>query len=230
VFCAAGVLFFGRFRKPATFACVLILATTYLLLLPWAARNHRVTGHWVFTTLWSGPSLYDGLNPKATGDSDMAFFDRDNLLATMSEYEVNQHYWDKGMDYAKAHPERAVELGFVKLWRFWKPWPSAEEAGGWATKLIFAVFSLVLFAGALVGAFVHRRDFVVLALTLGPVLFFSALHAVFVGSLRYRLPAEYPMAVLAAAGWLEMFRRGMLSKSTGRQAASATPPSGEAVP
>jgi hypothetical protein len=46
-----------------------------------------------------------------------------------------------------------------------------------------------------------------LAATLGPVLFFAALHAVFVGSQRYRLPAEYPLAVLAAAGWLEILRR-----------------------
>jgi hypothetical protein len=207
-----------------------VLATTYLALLPWAARNYQVTGHWVFTTLWSGPSLYDGLHPKATGESDMTFFDRENLLSTMSEFEVNQHYWDAGIEYAKSHPGRAVELGFVKLWRFWKPWPSAEEAGGWGSKLMFAVFSLALFAGALVGGWLHRRNLVLLALTIGPVLFFSALHAVFVGSVRYRLPAEYPMAVLAAAGWLEMLRYWVLGKDTRRQAASATPPTSEAAP
>jgi hypothetical protein len=151
--------------------------------------------------------LYDGLNPKATGESDMSFFDRDNLLSKMSEYEVNQHYWNQGLEYARSHPRRALELGLIKLWRFWKPWPSAEEAGGWVSKLIIAGFSLLLFAGCLIGVWLYRRNFVVLALTLGPVLFFSVLHAVFVGSLRYRLPAEYPMAVLAAAGWWKIALR-----------------------
>ncbi len=207
VLCAVGILLYGRFGRKAVAASALVLATAYLALLPWAARNYQITGHWVFTTLWSGPSLYDGLHPKATGQSDMAFFDRENLLAKMSEFEVNLHYWEAGMDYAKAHPARAMELGLVKLWRFWKPWPSAAEAGGWASKLVFAAFSLSLFAGALFGGWLYRRNLVVLALTLGPVLFFSALHAVFVGSVRYRLPAEYPMAVLAAAGWLEILRR-----------------------
>lgn len=206
-FAAVGVLFYGRFRGKAIAASALVLATTYLALLPWAARNYQITGHWVFTTLWSGPSLYDGLNPNATGRSDMAFFDRENLLATMTEYEVNRHYWDKGMEYAKAQPLRAIELGLVKLWRFWKPWPSAAEAGGLASKSLFALFSLALFAGAFVGGWVHRRNLAILAFTLGPVLFFSLLHAVFVGSVRYRLPAEYPLAVLAAAGWLELVKR-----------------------
>jgi hypothetical protein len=177
------------------------------------------------TTLWSGPSLYDGLNPTATGESDMTFFDRENLLATMSECEVNQHYWEAGMDYAKSHPQRAIELAFIKLWRFWTPWPNAAEAGGWLSKSVLVLFSIVLFAGAVWGGWVHRRNLVLLSLTVGPVLFFSLLHSVFVGSVRYRLPAEYPLAVLAAAGWLDIMRNGMTRKPTGRQAASATPSS-----
>jgi hypothetical protein len=33
-----------------------------------------------------------------------------------------------------------------------------------------------------------------------PAIYLTAIHAVSVGSLRYRLPAEGPMALLAAAG------------------------------
>jgi hypothetical protein len=92
------------------------------------------------------------------------------------------------------------------------------EAGGWPSKLLLAIFSALLFAGAAWGAWVHRRNIVLLSLTLGPVLFFSLLHAIFVGSVRYRLPAEYPMAVLAAAGWLELHER--LTKARSSEAAS----------
>ncbi|MGD9855191.1 MAG: hypothetical protein AB7U20_09605, partial [Planctomycetaceae bacterium] len=38
-------------------------------------------------------------------------------------------------------------------------------------------------------------------LTIGPLLYFAALHMVFVSSLRYRLPAEYPLLVMTAVGW-----------------------------
>jgi hypothetical protein len=42
--------------------------------------------------------------------------------------------------------------------------------------------------------------FISLGLTLGPLLYFAALHLLFVGSIRYRLPAEYAVLVLSAAG------------------------------
>jgi len=126
------------------------------------------------------------------------------LASRMTEYELNRHYWQKAAAYARNHPGRAVELAFVKLWRYWKPWPSAEEAGNWTSRSVIALFSLVLFTGAFVGAWCHRRNGTLLALTVGPVLLFAAIHTVFVGSIRYRLPAEYPLAVVAAAGWLTM--------------------------
>lgn len=203
--CPLGLILRERSRT-SVLAGGLILGTVVLALLPWAIRNRQVTGHWVITTLWSGPSLYDGLHPEATGASDMKFLDRENLRSRMTEYEVNQTYWQRGMDYARHHPGRAVELAFIKLWRFWKPWPSAKEAGNWLSRSVIAAFSLLLYLGVLYGIWLYRRDGTVLALTIGPVLYFSVLHAIFVGSLRYRLPAEYPLATLAAIGWWQFYQ------------------------
>ena len=53
---------------------------------------------------------------------------------------------------------------------------------------------------ALLEAVRRRFDMRCLLLTVGPVVYFTVVHSVFVGSLRYRLPAEYPLLILSAAG------------------------------
>ena len=177
-------------------------------LLPWAVRNHRVTGgRLVVTTLWVGPSLYDGLNSEANGESDMAFFQRVQLRDGKSEYEVDRHYRRKAWKFASDEPARAAELAVIKLARFWSPWPNASQFRQWWVVAITAtVFGLTVIPAAW-GAWLMRRRFRVLLLTVGPVLYFSAIHSVFVGSVRYRLPAEYPLSVLTAVGVVALFRR-----------------------
>jgi len=199
----AGLLFVvsGQ-RGRAAVHGALLLAGLFVCLLPWGIRNQRVTGHLVMTTLWAGPSLYDGLHPGATGESDMEFFDRDNLMSRMSEYEVNRHYSDAAWQFVRENPARTAELAFIKLWRFWKPWPGAAQFDHWTAKAVVVAWFLPLLACSLIGIWHLRRNWPALLLCVGPILYFSALHTVFVSSLRYRLPAEYPLAVVAAVGVL----------------------------
>ncbi|QDU35942.1 hypothetical protein Mal4_02240 [Maioricimonas rarisocia] len=179
----------------------LLVAAMLISLLPWGIRNHAVTGHFFLTTLWMGPSLYDGLNPEATGASDMTFFDRDQVLARgMSEYEMDQHYRQLAREYAFENPGHVVKLAFNKLARYWKPWPNAEQFRDWRLLLLLTAFFLPMITFSLVGAWQLRHQPWVLFLTGGAILYFSALHMVFVSSLRYRLPAEYPLMVLCACG------------------------------
>ena len=179
---------------------VVMLLALFATLLPWAWRNHSVCGHWVFTTLWSGPSLYDGLNPVANGDSNMTFFDDDNLMAKMPEWDVDQQYKQAAWQFARQNPGRAIELTILKLWRYWKPWPSAEQFGGIGPALLVAGFFIPICILAIRGWWLVRSRLWTWLLPLGPIVYFAAIHAVFVGSLRYRLPAEYPLCVLAAVG------------------------------
>ncbi|MCA9027340.1 MAG: hypothetical protein KDA86_19175 [Planctomycetaceae bacterium] len=179
-----------------------IIAGAVALLIPWGMRNERVTGHFVLTTLWMGPSLYDGLSPEATGESDMTFYDRDNLQAGgMSEYEVNRYYSQQAWSFARANPGRAIELAAIKVWRYFKPWPNAEQFGGWLPSVVIAAFTIPMYLLALRGWWVSRTNVWAWGLTVGPLLYFAGLHMLFVSSLRYRLPAEYPLLVMSAVGW-----------------------------
>jgi len=180
----------------ASVACLGTLAA----LLPWAWRNHEVSGHWVLTTLWVGPSLYDGLNPEADGSSDMQFFDDDNYPERMTEVEVDQAYRRRAWQFAIDEPGRVVQLAVAKLWRFWKPWPNAAQFRQWWGIALTSLFFVPLVALALWGMRSPNVDRWSLLLTIGPVLYFSVIHMIFVGSLRYRLPVEYPLSVLSAVG------------------------------
>lgn len=209
------VLSFRKKESARRLEVVVMLAALYATLLPWAWRNHAVSGHWVFTTLWSGPSLYDGLNPVANGDSNMEFFDRDNLMATMTEWDVDQHYKHAAWQFARQNSGRTIELTILKLWRYWKPLPNASQFGGFGPALLVAGFFLPVSVLAIRGWWLARSRFWAWLLTLGPILYFAAIHAVFVGSLRYRLPAEYPLCVLAAVGLSDWIGRRSSQKTDG---------------
>jgi 4-amino-4-deoxy-L-arabinose transferase-like glycosyltransferase len=199
---------FASDRRAALGRSLLLLGVLALTLSPWAVRNYRVTQHFVPTTLWFGPSLYDGLNPHATGDSDMTFVESDALYQKMSEYDVDREYRRRAWDFAWSHPGRVATLAVVKFGRYWSPWPNAAQFQGWLARLAVAGFFLPMVGLALValaeqfrgGWGVLRQKLWTRDLTVGPILYFAALHMVFVGSIRYRLPTEYSMLVMSAAG------------------------------
>jgi 4-amino-4-deoxy-L-arabinose transferase-like glycosyltransferase len=178
----------------------------WLALLPWAARNHQVTGHWVYTSLWSGPSLYDGLHPGATGLSDMTFFDKENVLAHMSEFEMNEHYKQRAWEFARSHPVKTLELAGRKVSRYLSP---VLNAVGFSYGLLtitclvwYSSFVLVL----IMGTISMRNAPFSLCLLITPFLQFLLVHMVFVGSIRYRLPVEFPLTIVAANGLASILR------------------------
>lgn len=199
-------------RWRAVVKTTVCVACAALSLFPWAYRNHQVTGHWVVTTLWSGPSLYDGLNPHADGGSDMRFFDEERLLTRMSEYEMNRHYTTEAWRFVKEHPGRAVELAARKQLRYWTPWPNAAEVASPFIRIAVGLTYLPLVLGAAWGAWRFRREGLVMFIAVGPLLYFAGVHCVFVGSMRYRLPTEFPLSLLAAAGLWELWRRRFESR------------------
>jgi len=204
---AVVVIVIGRGRGARWCEAAIVCATLAACLAPWAFRNRDVTGHWVATTLWVGPSLYDGLNPHATGDSEMSFFDRENLLGQMSEYDMDQEYRRRAWEFAVHSPGRVVQLAGLKALRYWSLVPNAAQFQNvWAAVGLFAA-TAPLFAFSLVGLLSHRHNWRLWLITAAPVLFFAAVHLVFVGSIRYRLPAEYPLWILAASGALWWWKR-----------------------
>jgi hypothetical protein len=87
------------------------------------------------------------------------------------------------------------------------PWPNADQFSDVGLKIAVAVYFIPVLAAAAAGLIWGPRNPWVWILTLGPIVYFSCIHTVFLGSLRYRLPAEYPFCIAAAVGIQLLWKR-----------------------
>lgn len=171
-----------------------------LVLLPWAIRNKRLLGEWVWTTTNSGFTLYDGFNPKATGASDQSFIKDMPQLKEMNEVDRSRYLSARAQSYIATNLPRVASLTFNKIARTWSPIPLSEQFGSRKLyRLVGGAYSVVLFGLVVVALFRCNLPKNVLLFLLMPAVYFTVIHAMSVGSLRYRLPAEVPLAVLAAS-------------------------------
>jgi 4-amino-4-deoxy-L-arabinose transferase-like glycosyltransferase len=190
-----------------------------LTLTPWWIRNYQVCGRWVPTTLQVGASLYDGLSPTARGNSDMRFVPeyvaqlraddaRSPVIRGASfEERLDQRLKEDALAWARAHPWEVVRLAGNKFLRIWSPWPADQGMSGVLVRVVIAGTYLPLLGLALLGWFaVGWRKWEALLCVL-PAVYFTLLHMIFVGSIRYRQPAMLTLAILAACGLAEWLRR-----------------------
>jgi 4-amino-4-deoxy-L-arabinose transferase-like glycosyltransferase len=194
----------GRLRRSAAVRGALVCALGAVLVMsPWWARNARTYGRFVPAALWLGASLYDGLNPAATGASNMKF--RENAdIWPLDEQDQDAELVRRAVDFAREQPARVLSLALVKLGRFWRPWPNAEGLRSPVVNVAGAVLGLPIFGLMALGIWDHRRDPRAWALCAGPVLYFCALHLVFASSMRYRIPGEMPALSLAGIGCMKL--------------------------
>jgi 4-amino-4-deoxy-L-arabinose transferase-like glycosyltransferase len=188
---------------------VLVSVGFVVVMAPWWVRNARIYGRFVPTALWTGASLYDGLNPRATGASDMDWFLSAPDVWPLGEEAQDAELFRRAVAFARAHPRRVLELAAIKAARYWSPWPNAEGWHSPAVALLSALWSLPLLAAIAVGVWDRRRDGRALVLLAGPLVYFALVHMIFASSMRYRIPAAVPAMGLAAIG-LDRLRHQLL--------------------
>lgn len=185
-----------------------MLALVLAILLPWASRNNQRLGRWIWLTTNGGITRYDGFNPEATGASDQSFLSRPEMkrLKSMSEVERDEYLAELANRWIAetwhTQPSRLVRLTLAKVGRTWSPVPLSAEFGNRSLYRIAAMaYSIPFYLLVVIGAWrgrIPRRGAIFLLL---PAVYFTLVHMLSVGSLRYRVPVEPALAVLAAAGW-----------------------------
>ncbi|MGD1276366.1 MAG: glycosyltransferase family 39 protein [Tepidisphaeraceae bacterium] len=202
--CAAALL--NRFDRPTyrttwplPVAATMLLLTA-IVLFPWAARNRFILHRWIWTSTNAGITRYDGFNPDATGASDQSFTQGMPWLADMSETARSQYLAEKADEWMTEHPAAAMKLAAVKIARTWSPMPLSAQYG---SRVIYVVvglcFAVVFDLLVIVGLCRRGLPGPAKAFLLLPAVYFTVAAALSVGSLRYLVPAEAPMAIVAAA-------------------------------
>jgi len=212
-------------------AGLLILWVLAVGLSPWVARNYKRTwtketgGRLVVTTLNVGESLYEAVGPFATGgpNKENTAWPVETEISLQDEYARNRFLVEKSLTYMKNSPFRTLRLAGKKFIRTWNVIPNYENVRTpFYEAVSLASYVPVLLAGIL-GLLVSLRGSPnamnrawgprvrVLVWLLLPVVVFTLVHMVFVGSVRYRLPMMPFVMVLSGVGvwWLvsKVFKR-----------------------
>ena len=190
-----------------------------LAMSPWWVRNASVTGEFVLTTLQVGPSLYDGLHAGASGGSDegMAFMSRfaeeqraedaaSQSLRSTFEFRLNRRAQQASYEWIRSHPADVALLAWRKFLRTWTLWPNGGDIGSGTLRAALTVSCFAILVLACIASFQPATTFE--ANCWGgrfywlPAVYFTFLHMIFVGSIRYREPAVLVLTVLAGVGFV----------------------------
>lgn len=203
---------FGRNRRRHLVIGIVSLLTLSLTMSPWWIRNALLTGRFVPTSLQVGLSLYDGWHSGATGASDegmvfsqaiqraqrQADLENSGPTASTFEYRVDQRAKSEALRWAASNPSHVVLLAWKKFLRTWSLWPDGGEVGSTLSRMVITLGSFGILLLAVAASVLAIRPFSwSAAICWMPCLYFTLLHMVFVGSIRYREPGVFVLCALA---------------------------------
>lgn len=204
--------------------CVAVLAAC---MLSWGLRNRALIGAPAWLSTNGGVTLYDAQGPQADGSSNQAFLDELPELAGLDEVQQDHRLRQLAVEQVRKDPTRVLRLAWAKFLRTWSLTPNVADYRGGVTGLVSALFS----GGVLLLAFLglgralwarnpttngsadpshereraarHRRLHLLLWL---PIVYFTLLHCVYIGSLRYRVPLMPFVEIAAATAFVQAQR------------------------
>jgi 4-amino-4-deoxy-L-arabinose transferase-like glycosyltransferase len=218
-------------RRPAVLPALVAVAAAALVVTPWVVRNRVSVGCTTLTTdaraLWkaNNPATLRTLEsgkwiddvpgiPSAppTPQDAGSIYARTGRVVETDECAQMRFYRHRAVSFVRRHPGEKAKLAAVAVRMLWQP--SVTRTEGRQAKGTFVdtarawiepSYMVVLYAFAVVGAFVLPRRLVALA---SLVLAYDTLTAMaFAGETRYRIPWDFLVALAASAGALALARR-----------------------
>lgn len=211
-----------RPRREALLLAGAVLGAAAVVVLPWMVRNEARVGCFALTTdtraLWkaNNENTYDTLArgewiddvPEPPGGPPWPELAADLTLAgkptEVDECEQQRYYRELVFDFWHEQPGEKARLSAQAVRMLWSPTFSVGSDDGGRGRIaelgrdvVEPLFMLAVYALALVGAFLVPRRFLALAAIL--LGYNTLLAMVFAGTVRYRAPFDFLLAILAAA-------------------------------
>lgn len=191
------------------FLLVLILISA---LFPWAWRNQKMTGQWLWLTNRLGYTLWDGLRKGADGSTDTSEARKIPGVQGLNEIEWNQFFLKRALRDARENPLRVFQLALVKMKRTWSIIPHWRGSISPIVVWLSGFWYTLLYIFTVLGLYHLRKSPWILFFCLIPILTITLFHSIFPGSIRYRLPAMPFVAILAAFGISKILEGTRFSK------------------
>ena len=186
---------------------LVLAALSVMWLLPWGFRNQRETGAFTLLHHGGGISFYEAQGPQAVAGPGYERIDAAlwQQATQLDEVQRTRMFSELALHQMKSDPLRVFKLGVQRVGRTWNPVPNEPTAHqSWAF-YVSAAYCLPVFALAVTGLITNFGRWWPLVLTLASPIYFTVLHMLFVGSIRYRLPAMPFVHALAAAALVGYF-------------------------
>ena len=220
LFTVAGLWLVWRHRSTSLVQWALLYGVAALAVLPWAARNYRVTGEFIPLTVHGGDVLWISTYPAEWLELDTEREPFRSIVAGKTQAQASKALRAAGIRNIIEHPGAYVWMSAKRAPRLWLSghsnafdgmldsigdyWRRGQRAvAGVKAGMLVANTLLVLagFAGAVAmmtrtGAAGRLRWIVV-----APVVFTTALHIVLFAAPRFHVPIMPFMLIFAAALW-----------------------------
>ena len=191
-----------------------VVLVSYLLLLSfWWIRNYIVLDKFVIFTTSSGANLYLGNNEynKFGGIDWGKDVDKERVKkiknSKLSEIEKDKIFKQKAIDYIKNNPDRFFELMKYKFFRFWNiQFNNKNFKHSFYNYIMIFSFTPILI-GFLISLFLLKDRLKLISPIFILIFYFSLLHSVVISSLRYRLPIEPFLIILASYSFYFIYKR-----------------------
>jgi len=191
---------------------VLSYAAIYVALMsPWWMHNYRAYHEFVRLTPGFGTALYAGNNPlNHSGGGNLGEdYDTTTFDAIPDPIVRDRALRDAAINFIWQNPGGFVELAAKKFVRMWRLWPHHPGYSGTAATVLIFLSIMPVILLAFVYLLFLRPPEILMRTT--PILLFivyyTAVHMIIVGTIRYRLPLEPLLIMFAAATVADAIRR-----------------------
>jgi len=181
-----------------------------VLMSPWWIRNYTIFDRFVPFTTSSGANFYLGNNNmnKYGGcdwlkDANTTFV---KSMKNLSELEKNQRFKEKAVRFIYDNPSRFVELMWLKIKRFYNIQFNNEDLRKSFLNVI-SIFSYgTIFMMFLLSIVLNLKNWRKFSAIYMLFLYFTLIHVIVIASLRYRLPLEPFMILMASYSFVYLIR------------------------